>query len=187
MAEPKQYFEYLKQRSWRAVLYRNLYLYPRICFHIKGRTLDVGCGIGDMLQFRRETIGADVNPHLVEYCTKKGLDARLIQDGHLPFDTETFESAILDNVLEHIDSPMGILGEIYRVLQSEGRLIVGVPGEKGYQRDPDHKIFYDEVKLVETLTNARFKKMTVFHTPIKSSWMNQNISPYCVFGVFIKT
>lgn len=186
MAEHEQYFEYLKKRSWRALLYRKFYLYPRLCYHLKGLTLDMGCGIGDMLQSRRNTIGADINPYLVAYCQQKGLDARLIQNGRLPFENETFQSVVLDNVLEHIASPTHLLGEIHRILERKGRLVIGVPGVKGYGRDSDHKIFYNENNLKITADCAGFKTKKIFYTPTKSSWMNYHFSFYCLFGVFIK-
>lgn len=187
MAEAEQYYEYLKRRSWRAVLYRNFFLYPRLCYHLKGLTLDVGCGIGDMLQFRKNTIGADINSFLIEYCQQKGLDARLIENGRLPFDDGSFNSVILDNVLEHITSPLDLLNEIYRVLEKGGKLVVGVPGVKGYRRDNDHKVFYNEEKLTETIEKSGFFDPTLFYNPFKSGWMNHHLSFYCLFGVFIKT
>jgi SAM-dependent methyltransferase len=187
MAEPEQYFEYLKQRSWRALLYRRFYLYPRLCRHLRGLALDVGCGIGDMVQFRPNTIGADINPFLVEYCKRKGLDVRLMVNGNLPFENESFLSVMMDNVLEHISSPMDILGEIYRVLERGGRFVVGVPGAKGFRQDPDHKIYYDEERLVATLQSARFMKRKILYSPIRSEWLNRHVSPYCLYGVFYKT
>ncbi len=187
MAEHEQYFDYLTKRSWRALLYRKFYLYPRLCYHLKGLTLDVGCGIGDMLQSRRNTIGADINPYLVAYCRQKGLDARLIEDGRLPFENETFQSVVLDNVLEHILSPNDLIDELYRVIEHGGRLVIGVPGAKGYRRDADHKVFYDEKKLTDTIQGKGFVKSSTFYTPIKSDWMNHHLSFYCLFGVFLKS
>lgn len=186
MAEHEQYFEYLKRRSKKALIYRNFYLYPRLCTYLKGLCLDVGCGLGDMLRYRKNTIGADVNPYLVEYCKQMGLDARLIEDGRIPFKDESFQSAILDNVLEHLASPFDVLSEIYRVLEMGGRFIVGVPGEKGYRQDSDHKIFYDENKLIDTLRLTHFERHTILHMPIQSNWLNENLSPYCLYGVFFK-
>ena len=46
---------------------------------------------------------------------------------------------VLDNVIEHIQDPMPLLKECKRVLASKGNIIIGVPLEKGYERDPDHK------------------------------------------------
>ena len=187
MAEPEQYFEYLKRRSWRALLYRKFYLYPRLCRYLKGLTLDVGCGIGDMLQTRRNTIGADINPYLAAYCRKRGLDARLINNSRLPFEGGTFQSVILDNVLEHIASPDDLIKEICRVLKRGGRLVIGVPGTKGYRRDADHKVFYDEKKLESTIQEHGFIQSAFFYIPIKSDWMNHHFSFYCLFGVFLKS
>ena len=186
MADHRHYFEYLQKRSRRALLYRNFYLYPRLCHYMSGKALDVGCGIGDMVRFRPNTIGADVNPYLVDYCKQKGLDVHLIENGQLPFGDAYFGTVILDNVLEHISEPMDLLSEIQRVLVEGGRFVVGVPGVKGYKQDSDHKIFYDEKKLVETLKLARFEKFKILAMPIRSEWLNKNVSPYCIYGIFYK-
>ena len=98
---------------------------------------------------------------------------------------ERFNSAIMDNVLEHITSPLDLLHEIYRVLERGGRLVVGVPGVKGYRRDNDHKVFYNEEKLTETIEKSGFFDQPSFIPPIKSNWMNHHLSFYCLFGVFL--
>ncbi len=41
-----EYFSYLQKRSKLGYLYRNYLLYPKICSHIDGKVLDVGCGYG---------------------------------------------------------------------------------------------------------------------------------------------
>jgi ubiquinone/menaquinone biosynthesis C-methylase UbiE len=56
------YFEYLMRRSFLGDLYRRYVLYPRLNLHLNGKVLDVGCGIGDMLSYRKNTVGLDVNP-----------------------------------------------------------------------------------------------------------------------------
>ena len=97
-------------------LYRRYWLYPFICRHLKGRAIDVGCGIGDMVAYRPNTTGVDVNPSTVKYCREMGLDVEEMKPDQLPFDNDVFESAILDNVMEHIEAPEKLLAEINRVL-----------------------------------------------------------------------
>ena len=109
--------------------------------------LDVGCGIGDMLSYRQNTVGLDVNPLNVDFCQKRQLEAHMMKPDIIPFRDETFDSVLLDNVLEHIEKPSLLFKEIRRVLKPDGILLIGVPGIKGYQSDDDHKVFYDEKKL----------------------------------------
>ncbi|WP_340117697.1 class I SAM-dependent methyltransferase [Pelagibius sp. 7325] len=178
------YADYLKQRSWKGLLYRRYVLYPRLCRQLTGHVLDIGCGIGDMLAFRPDTEGVDVNPHTVALCRKRGLHAREMAPDRLPYADAAFDGAMMDNVLEHIAEPGPILGEVRRVLAPSGTFVCGVPGRRGFAADPDHKVFYDEGALRRTVETYGFTTRTVFHMPFRSSWLEARMSQYCVYGVF---
>jgi SAM-dependent methyltransferase len=180
----QQYLQYLQQRSWKGHLYRRHWLYPRLVRHLRGRVLDVGCGIGDMLRFRPGTVGVDVNPETVAVCRAGGLDARVMQPDVLPFANATFDGLILDNVLEHLAAPMPLLLEIRRVLVPGGRLLAGVPGKRGFQADPDHKAFYDAQALASIMASAGLHRVQLFHMPLDLAWLDARMSAYCLYGVF---
>lgn len=179
-----QYFDYLTKRSKLGWLYRNFFLYPRLSRELIGSTLDIGCGIGDFLAYRKGTVGVDVNPRLVEYCLKRGLNASVMEVNKLPFPDATFSSLILDNVLEHIEEPMPLLKEMWRVMKPNGRLIVGVPGTRGYASDPDHKIFYSENLLCELFIPNGWNIKHIFSMPMKSAWLDKNMRQYCLYASF---
>ena len=143
-----QYFNYLNSRSSLGFIYRNFYLYPKIHKLLLNPVLDVGCGIGDYLKFNREAIGLDVNKYNIESIKSKNLNAIKMNYDEIPFADNTFPSILLDNVLEHIEKPEKLICEMHRVLISEGKLLIGVPGIKGFLADSDHKIFYSEEKLI---------------------------------------
>jgi len=182
----KFYFEYLKKRSKLGSLYRNLILYPRISSSLKGNVLDFGCGIGDFLHFKINTIGVDINQHNVEYCKELGLDAKWIQDGKTPFENDSFTSVVMDNVLEHIPAADvdATIDEIARVLQPEGIVVVGVPGMKGYHSDPDHKVFYAEDDLIALFDRHDFMVVKTFHMPLPWLFLEKYLSQYCLYAVF---
>lgn len=183
-----EYFKYLKGRSFKAHLYLNFYLYPLLTRYLNGKVIDVGCGTGDFLRYRKETIGVDVNPYNVEYCRELGLDSHLIgESGTFPFDDACFQGAILDNVLEHIEDPTLTIDEINRMLAPGGILIVGVPGQRGFSHDSDHKKFYDEVSLIRLMRHFGFIKKRVIHMPLfKSAWLSKKVRQYCIYAVFQK-
>lgn len=184
--EPNEnYLEYLNTRSFLAKVYRNTILYPRHKWFLNGRVLDVGCGIGDFLINRKNTVGIDINEAIVNYCKNKGLNVHLFQNGIFPFENKYFDGIIMDNVIEHIDDPENIIKEIIRVSKTNAHIIIGVPGLKGYKADSDHKKYYDEKKLAETLEQFGLKKIKSYHTPLfKSSFLSKNISQYCIYVVF---
>ena len=185
MAQYDAYFDYLMRRSAAGALYRHAVLYPRIARRLTGRTLDVGCGIGDFLRYRPQTVGVDVNPRTVEYCRNQGLDAHCMEPDRLPFADGDFQSVLLDNVLEHIAEPGPLLTEIQRVLGPHGRVLIGVPGIRGWERDPDHKVRYDEFALTKTLRSHGFEVAETFHTPLwRWQWLSRKLPQYCLFMLF---
>jgi SAM-dependent methyltransferase len=184
VADNTEYFNYLRRRRVTGLLYRKLWLYPRLNRHLPGRVLDVGCGIGDFLATRRGSVGVDINPLLVDWCTRRGLEARVMENGKIPFADQSFDSAVLDNVLEHVLAPTLLLAEIRRVLVPGGTLIVGVPGIRGFAGDSDHKVFYDEAGLTNLLAMAGFTCETVIHMPWRSRWLDRHVRQYCLYGIF---
>ena len=185
MTATQAYGEYLMRRSRLGGLYRRHVLYPRIDRRLLGRTVDVGCCIGDFLQFRPNTVGVDINPHTVAYCQARGLDARLMEPDILPFDGASFDSALLDNVLEHIAAPGPLLRELRRVLRPRGLLLIGVPGTLGWDSDSDHKVRYDEASLGATLQAADFTPIEILYTPLwRSAWLSRHLRQYCIFGLY---
>jgi len=176
------YFAYLKQRSTLGALYRRYRLYPKLNQYLRGQTLDVGCGLGDMLRFRENTVGVDINQLNVQYCTSMGLDAHLMEPDVLPFPDGSFDSVLLDNVLEHIAKPGALLKEIRRVLKPGGNLVIGVPGVLGMQSDLDHKVFYSEEALQSLANKMSFKVEHIFYAPLWCShFLSQVIRQYCIY------
>jgi SAM-dependent methyltransferase len=179
------YFDYLMRRSQLGHFYRRRLLYPRLVKRLRGRLLDVGCGIGDMLDFRPDSVGVDINQRTVDYCQQRGAEAYVMAPDRLPFADACFDSLLLDNVLEHIAEPGPLLEEARRVLRPGGRLLVGVPGRRGWDSDPDHKVHYDEAALLARVTTSGFVSGELFHTPlIRSAWLSERVRQYCIYGAF---
>ena len=149
--------------------------------------LDIGCGIGDMLAYRADTVGVDVNEHNIDYCVGLGLNAKIMRPDILPFASNEFDSILLDNVIEHIQNPIPLLNEIRRVLDTGGLVLVGVPGFRGWRSDVDHKVEYDEHQLIHCMGQAGFEHSETFYTPFfRSEWLSHNIRQYCLYGLFKK-
>lgn len=182
----KEYFSYLRKRSTLAYLYRKFWLYPFILHHLNGNILDVGCGIGDLLGYNKKIIGVDINPNTVAYCKNKGFDARLMEVDHLPFQSETFECVVLDNVLEHIENPKPLLNEISRVLKKKGLLVIGVPGVLGYDYDPDHKKYYSRKTLISLMKSHDYTNKSIFGMPLNIDWLSDKMRQYCIYARFKK-
>jgi SAM-dependent methyltransferase len=183
MTENTDYFDSLIRRKRAGLWYRNIWLYPRICRHLSGRVLDVGCGIGDMLSYRAQTVGVEINPRAVAYCRSRGLTAQQMEPDLLPFPDAEFDGAVLDNVLEHLERPEPLLSEVHRVLKSGTSFVVGVPGQRGFASDPDHKRHYSETALIHCVRNAGFELSRAFHQPFRSRLLDRHFRYYAIYGV----
>ncbi len=93
---------------------------------ISGRILDVGCGTKPYESFFNYTeyIGLEFDTGIDS--EKKSAD--YYYDGKtFPFQSESFDSVVCNQVMEHIFEPEDFLKEILRVLKPKGRLILTVP------------------------------------------------------------
>lgn len=181
------YNQYLKKTSLAGDLYRKYYLYPLISKHLTGKCLDVGCGIGSFAQHRPNTDTCDINPVNVEEIKSKNIESRLIVNDKIPYDTNSYDSVLLDNVLEHIQDPKTLIEEIHRVLKASGKLIVGVPGQCGFNAEVDHKVFYTNSRLVTLFSRFGFISAKTFYTPIKSNLLDKKLRQYCMYVVLQKS
>lgn len=145
-----RYTEYQLRRGLFRKLIRRLYL-KNILKYVKGRAIDFGCGIGELLSLLPEgSIGLEINKASVEYCLKRGMNVSLYE---MDLDHYTFknikpnyyQSFIMNHVLEHIDNPANVFAKILTACNRLGieRVILVVPGEKGYKFDRTHRTFID--------------------------------------------
>ncbi|MBO8217688.1 class I SAM-dependent methyltransferase [Prochlorococcus marinus] len=179
-----EYHKYLLTRSLIGKTYRNFYLYPRINKYTKGKILDVGCGIGDYLSFNKNAIGTDINKYNIDYLRNKKMHVILMEKDKLPFNNNKFDSILLDNVIEHIISPEKLISELVRVSKNNAYLIVGVPGLKGYKRDPDHKVFYTRDNLNNLFKNYGYASTKTLYFPFRFPFLSANLSSYSIFCVY---
>jgi SAM-dependent methyltransferase len=109
-----------------------------------------------------EVTSTDNSPAAVELLLRQGgageaLEADLTA---LPFDDETFDAAVLGEVLEHIEDDQRALEEVRRVLRPEGVLALSVPANPKLYGPSDvwagHVRRYTRSELLETCSAAGF-------------------------------
>lgn len=96
--------------------------------------LDLGCG----KKKRPGSIGVDISDRH---------DADVIHDLNItpyPFENCSIDKIYLDNCLEHLDSPISVLEEMWRILKVNGAIEIMVPYFRSRWAfiDPTHKTFY---------------------------------------------
>lgn len=186
--QQQSYSSYLQSRSLLGYLYRRCFLYPRIGRYLHGQVLDYGCGIGDFLKHRKNTIGVDNNLHSIEICLRRGLNARHISGHALDFANQTFSGVVMDNVIEHIDTAEVeyVIRELLRVTQTGGTLLIGIPGKKGYDSDNDHKHYYTEHELIDLFAKFGCQHLRTLYTPLPIRQLGDIIRQHCLYVYFRK-
>lgn len=152
----EEYTEYQLHRSALRRFVRRFYLRhaASLC---RGRVLDLGCGIGELLELLPPgSRGLEVNPASVRHCQARGLPVDLydpVADESLlkNISPGRFETLIISHVLEHLENPALVLRTLAAacVRRSISRIVVIVPGLKGYQSDITHRTFVTETYLKE--------------------------------------
>jgi SAM-dependent methyltransferase len=96
-----------------------------------GRALDVGCGVGQVVRRLQdagcEAYGVEVSEPNLAKARAFGLRCELYDGRHLPFPDAHFAAVGALNVLEHVEEPEAFIGELVRVTEPGGRLVISSP------------------------------------------------------------
>jgi SAM-dependent methyltransferase len=96
--------------------------------HARGRLLDLGCGYVPYYELYRNLVQEVVCVDWENSLHKNEfLDFFMDLNKPLTLESESFDTVLLTDVLEHIYQPTQLLSEIVRVLRRGGHVIIGVP------------------------------------------------------------
>jgi SAM-dependent methyltransferase len=123
---------------------------------IKGRTVDIGCGTKPYEKFFRhsEYVGLEYDTGIDQ--DKKTADIYYTGD-RFPFDDRSFDSAVCNQVLEHIFNPETFISEINRILKTGGKLLLTVPFVWDEHEQPYDFARYSSFGVTHLLVNKGFK------------------------------
>lgn len=95
------------------------------------RILDVGCGVGQVLerlaQAGFEAHGVDVSEPNIDRARRVSPFCRVYDGRALPYPDASFAAAGALNVLEHVEAPEAFISEVVRVCQPGGRIVLSSP------------------------------------------------------------
>lgn len=113
-----------------------LKLFERMLDHIQrrkasGRLLDVGCGVGQLLQVAKargyQVAGCDISVWATDYARKAGYDVRTGTLEEIQYDDHAFDIVVASHTLEHVPAPLPFLQAVRRILRDDGLLVIAVP------------------------------------------------------------
>lgn len=192
MSEYADYYAHLQSISPLGRIYKRYVVSPMLYYQARKfgfNIAEIGCGIGSGIlgAYPKHVTGFDINPLAVDYCKVAKLNAHLIEENQkYPAHDGQFDVCALDNVLEHIAKPDFVLEECLRITRNKGGLVIAVPGTKGYQADPDHKLFYGDIELRNL--HPKWRLMRLFSIPflVRSKLLSERVSQYCLVAVYQK-
>jgi SAM-dependent methyltransferase len=159
--------------------------YLRHILHdVLGPSIDFGCGAGQLLKcLPAGSVGLEVNPHLIDALRSAGLTVHqaqaVIEDFELKsFTSGSFRTLVIAHVLEHLPDPVAALRVLLAACRRLGieRVIVVVPGAKGYASDRTHKTFIDRTYLESRMppTCEGFVRSSLSYFPGPWEWVGRH-------------
>jgi 2-polyprenyl-3-methyl-5-hydroxy-6-metoxy-1,4-benzoquinol methylase len=176
-------------RDWRLthLLWRHRALLRRYSPEGK-RVLDFGCMDGiftlRLQQLGGEAVGYDISPAAIAQAKRfRGSDARPVFTT-VPPGPGQFDRIYCNEVLEHVEDDVGLIGELVGYLASGGS-VVGTTPVGSYFWDPDHKREYDEALLRRALAPwGRVRLHRYYRSPLRNFVpLRQNGAAVFIFEV----
>lgn len=147
-----------KTIEYKAVLMAKKYGY--------GRLVDIGCGRfpykKDLSPFISEYVGVD-HPKLSKMYDSVDKPDVLADACDMPFQNNSFETAICFQVLEYIEKPESLFKEAHRILKSGGKLILSVPLLYPLHDMPYDRARYTKTAIGDFAKNAGFAVVSLEH------------------------
>ena len=153
----------------------------------KGKILDIGCGNGQFLNYRKKegwnTFGIDLSPAAIEKTQKLGIQALCTSLENAHFPNESFDFITLNHVLEHLYDPILCLKECNRILKYNGKILITVPNFDSVDLHlfkqywdgldcPRHLYHFTPKKLQELLEKTGFVIKEIDYYPLSTIFVN---------------
>jgi len=172
----KKEYIFRNSKNWytRSTNYASQHLIAFAVNNADKLILDVGCATGEYCQRLTKVgfrcVGVDINSEYVAKAREKDVEAYVMDVKCLKFPDKSFDTVLLFEVLEHVDSPSEILNEAKRVARKN--ILITTPNCTEFSTlkkhgltyehmlEEDHVNFFTKKDLEELLSN-HFKKFRV--------------------------
>lgn len=127
--------------------------------YINGVCLDIGSGNSPYKKYIKDSVEY-ISIDKIDTCaTTHNKNNNMINADarDLPFEKDTADTVILNQVLEHIYEYEKVLDEINRVLKSSGKFIISVPFIYHIHAEPNDYFRFSEYGIKKLLEEKKFK------------------------------
>lgn len=176
-----------------------------LAINITGKTLDIGCGTKPYMHLYRsnEYVGLEIDTPQ----NRKDKSAEFYYDGkYFPFEDDTFNSVVANEVFEHVFNPDEFINETLRILKPNGLILLTMPFVWDEHEQPHDFARYssfgikallekhgfeiveqrkstDDIRVIFQLLNTYIYKKTI----TKNAWINVLatlvlIAPFNIIG-----
>jgi len=150
----------------------NRWIYENIRDALGKRVLEIGCGMGAMIDFAaargRKITGVDIDDYFLKYSKlkyAKNEDIRIIKSDCMVLDRkfkkESFDTVMITNVLEHLKYQEKAVRIMNKLLSTGGRLAVFVPAFQciygKLDKNVGHYRRYTKITLRRVLEQSGFE------------------------------
>ena len=116
--------------------------------HARGLLLDVGCGSVPLYQFYRDYISDNICIDWVNSSHKTNyLDYEINLNNKIPLESNSFDTILATDVLEHLVNPECFWNEMARLLKEGGKIILAIPFMYWIHEPPHDYARYTEFQL----------------------------------------
>ena len=136
-----------------------------------GRGVDVGCGRGDLaaglIGRGWRMTGVEPSPDACAVARTRGIDVREGVLATVALESESYDAAVFQQSLEHVDDPVGDLRRTFAALRPGATIAISVPHFGGWQARrfggrwfhldlPRHRVHFTAPALARALGEAGF-------------------------------
>lgn len=152
--------------------------------YVKGLLLDLGCGSEPYRCLFSAIVGEHIGVDLPTDTIIKSID--VYGDGlHLPFNTNSFDTILCTQVIEHVPVPETMFNEMYHTLKKGGYLILTAPQVWGLHGEPNDYYRYTKYGLKFLAEKSGFDIVYIKPRGGFFSMIGQRLSSY-IFGLSAK-
>jgi len=138
----------------------------------KGKVLDVGCGYGGLMKglshYRKNLsfVGIDLSRAMInvgkKYISNKKIKFLLMSADNMKFEDESFDLIICKDTFHHLNNPIKVIKEMYRVLKKRGQIYA-----IDLRRDAPEEPFYQTIQMASELN---IENAVLYVQSIKASY-----------------